>query len=405
MHAKFNGRSKWLTPETTLSDYIHKYAPKSDGTKPVEYTEFMAKKFNQVLGEDVITKDTPVVDIKEALMEAGLDPEHTITQAHLSMENPRVLKDLGIVYGEGAIDRKPMPAVRQTTGPTKTAPKTPVTYNPNPTLGLPDLYPNAAKKQEPKAIIKPTPAATKPSTPSKPLTRAETAKKVKQTFNVDLTSEQLDIATNPKLTTTEKLVELGFMKQPKTIDSREERGTITKIWDSLFGEDAVPLEVTQQARSASKEEDLREETEVKNVASPLASGAKAPAVKIPTKETSDVNSNKRKQNLDVFATNKGFKKITDKLYRGKSYNNIDQGTFSRAMIDMSDGIVVAYQPRNQNNANRSDVDNALIVSDYLYDYDFIDNYENVNAALQNTKLKEGFTTEPQSVEPVGLSKV
>jgi len=113
VHAKFSGNSRWLTPETTLSEYIHKYAPASNNNKPVKYTEFMADKFNQLLGENVITKDTPVSDLQEALLDAGYDATHIITQAHLSMENPRILKDLNITFGKTATTPASMPEVRK----------------------------------------------------------------------------------------------------------------------------------------------------------------------------------------------------------------------------------------------------------------------------------------------------
>jgi len=41
---------------------------------------------------------------------------------------------------------------------------------------------------------------------------------------------------------------------------------------------------------------------------------------------------------------------------------------------MSDGMHVTYQPRNENSNNRTNVNNAVTVSDYLYDQDFTDGY-------------------------------
>jgi hypothetical protein len=78
----------------SLWDYIHKYAPAADKNNPVKYTQDMVDRFNRVIGENVITKDTSLGELKESLSQAGLDPEHTITRAHLQTEDPSVLKAL-----------------------------------------------------------------------------------------------------------------------------------------------------------------------------------------------------------------------------------------------------------------------------------------------------------------------
>ena len=78
----------------SIWDYIHKYAPAKDKNDPVKYTNDMVNRFNQAIGSNVITKDTSLGELKEALLEAGLDPEHTITRAHLQTEDPSVLKAL-----------------------------------------------------------------------------------------------------------------------------------------------------------------------------------------------------------------------------------------------------------------------------------------------------------------------
>jgi hypothetical protein len=170
VHAKFSGNSKWLTPETTLSEYIHKYAPAKDKNKPVEYTEFMADKFNQLLGENVITKDTPVSDIKEALLDAGYDADHIITQAHLSMENPRILRDLNITFGKTVATPAPMPEARKAAAaqkkpavkaePPKPAPQS--NYNFGATINTQPVKAQPAKT-DPKVTLKPAPkVASKP---------------------------------------------------------------------------------------------------------------------------------------------------------------------------------------------------------------------------------------------------
>jgi hypothetical protein len=174
VHAKFSGNSKWLTPETTLSEYIHKYAPAKDKNKPVEYTEFMADKFNQLLGENVITKDTPVSDLQEALLDAGYDATHIITQAHLSMENPRILKDLNITFGKTSVTPAPMPEARKATAtqkkPAVKAELTPPTqlpsYNFSGTVNTtsPQPNPQPTKKEQPVVTPAPTVVKTDPIT-------------------------------------------------------------------------------------------------------------------------------------------------------------------------------------------------------------------------------------------------
>jgi hypothetical protein len=133
----------------------------------------MVEKLNQALGSNVITKDTPVVDIKEALYEAGLDPEHTITQAHLLMENPRILKDLGITYGVRSEVSTPMPPARkstvteQTPVATKQTPKVVApTYNNNPTFTASPFAKPAVTETEPETKAQPkvqAPVQTQPS--------------------------------------------------------------------------------------------------------------------------------------------------------------------------------------------------------------------------------------------------
>lgn len=98
IHKKFNGGSTWVKPETTLAEYISKFAPKEDNNNPTSYTQKMAERLNTKLKEagsnTVITKDSSLGSIKEALIKAKLDPEHVITEAHLKTEDPKVLRDL-----------------------------------------------------------------------------------------------------------------------------------------------------------------------------------------------------------------------------------------------------------------------------------------------------------------------
>ena len=77
-----------------LITYISTYAPESDKNDPVAYTNHMVNRFNYVLGENIITPTSTLIEIKQAIKDKGLNPEKTITEAHLSLENPAVLKDL-----------------------------------------------------------------------------------------------------------------------------------------------------------------------------------------------------------------------------------------------------------------------------------------------------------------------
>lgn len=94
--AKFNGKSSWVKPNMNLFTYISKYAPAEDNNDPVKYTSHMVSYLNKSLGKNIITKDSTLYEIKESLIKAGLDPEHTITKAHLSIEDPSVIKDLNL---------------------------------------------------------------------------------------------------------------------------------------------------------------------------------------------------------------------------------------------------------------------------------------------------------------------
>jgi len=92
IHSKLNGRSSWVNPDITISEYISKFAPKEDNNDPVSYSNHMVKYFNSK-GLN-ISKDSTLGEIKNNLIKAGLDPEHEFTKAHLGIEDPKVLKDL-----------------------------------------------------------------------------------------------------------------------------------------------------------------------------------------------------------------------------------------------------------------------------------------------------------------------
>ena len=88
------------------------------------------------------------------------------------------------------------------------------------------------------------------------------------------------------------------------------------------------------------------------------------------------------------------KGIDDLGYNKTNYPNFKLGKVLRDnegssthVIDMSDGINVTYQPRNENANKRSNVNNAVTISDYLYDQDFTDGYVHEHAFQRINKLK------------------
>jgi len=165
VYAKFNNGSSWVKPNMTIWDYIHKYAPAKDKNDPVKYTQDMVNRFNQAIGKNVITKDTPLGELKEFLIEAGLDPEHTITKAHLQTEDPRVLRDLNIPFGKTAATPTPMPEARKAAAAQKKPEPTPPAQLPNYNFsGTVNTQPTKAQpvkteapKTDPKVTLKPAP--------------------------------------------------------------------------------------------------------------------------------------------------------------------------------------------------------------------------------------------------------
>jgi len=92
IHSKLNGNSSWVKPNTTLSEYISKFAPKEDGNNPENYTNTMINYFNSKGLK--ISKYSTLSTIKNNLIALGLDPEHEFTKAHLQVEDPKVLKNI-----------------------------------------------------------------------------------------------------------------------------------------------------------------------------------------------------------------------------------------------------------------------------------------------------------------------
>ena len=79
---------------------------------------------------------------------------------------------------------------------------------------------------------------------------------------------------------------------------------------------------------------------------------------------------------------------TGKWNRSTTYQDPEtKKTYSKNVIDMSNGIKVTYQPRNERKNERTNVDNAEFVSDYMYDMDFTDGYQHEHAKNGIEKLR------------------
>ncbi len=83
----------------------------------------------------------------------------------------------------------------------------------------------------------------------------------------------------------------------------------------------------------------------------------------------------------------------DKVKLGNSYKDNNGLVYGKSVVDMSNGINVTYQPRNEKAKSRTDVNNAIMISDYLYDMDFTDNTNHEHAQNNLNKLKSGKTTQ------------
>jgi|GEM_PF-2543510 len=79
------------------------------------------------------------------------------------------------------------------------------------------------------------------------------------------------------------------------------------------------------------------------------------------------------------------------LLVGELYEDDIDGLHGRSIIDMSNGSKVIYQPRNFKSAKRSDVHGVALISDYLYDMDFTDDYWHDHAETNLRHLHEKVT--------------
>ena len=106
VHSKLNGGSSWVKPQTTVSEYISKFAPKEDHNDPKSYANSVVttinKKLEKANSTDVINKNTSMSKVKNTLLKAGLDADHELTKAHLKIESPETYKAIK------AITQKPV---------------------------------------------------------------------------------------------------------------------------------------------------------------------------------------------------------------------------------------------------------------------------------------------------------
>lgn len=110
---------------------------------------------------------------------------------------------------------------------------------------------------------------------------------------------------------------------------------------------------------------------------------------------------KKRKMIDTQINSDKKKAFTIESKRKEIFENSELETISnkvkgddlsgRYIADISNGYIVEYQPRNEKKANRKDVE-GLMVSDYLYDFDFTDNYKHANAEIFYRKLKERYNS-------------
>lgn len=349
----------------SIWDYIHRYAPEKDKNDPVKYTNDMVNRFNKIIGKNIITKDTSLGELKEALIQAGLDPEHTITRAHLQTEDPSVLADLGKTT-------QAKPETKVQSRPQVMAPKKQPVINPNPTF---EVLPGTRVQTEPQIFKKPTvnPNPTFTASPYATPQTVQTQPKVEEP--VDSRFKVLPDVL-PKIE-----------RQPeKVVTETKDPSFLEKAWMYVFESD-VPIEETKKVKEAADGNPTEDEEFVRDTNEPLLPKRLAPLTSI-RKVAEDPKIKQRKIEDDNFTRTIGYSKVNDKVYRGKSHKNLNLGSYSKMIIDMSDGITVTYQPRNSKKDNRTEVNNAIAITDYLYDFDFTDNVYDKQADYQITKLKE-----------------
>lgn len=182
-----------------------------------------------------------------------------------------------------------------------------------------------------------------------------------------------------EVTQKDVIKKLNTVEEPGFFDNMLEKAN--KVYTYLTSD--VPITETLKVKEAAD----GNPTQDRKVITSNKSYITKPKIVLTSDKPKDTE--KLKQDFE-FEKKLGFNKpdINSKISKGTSYQNLNLGTYSRNIVDMSNGITVTYQPRNEKNKNRKDINNALFISDYLYDMDFTDGYKHEHAQNSLNNLKQ-----------------
>lgn len=263
IHSKFNGGSSWVKPSTTLKEYISKFAPKEDNNDPDSYTNTVLKYLNSRLNstgsKTTIKENTSLNDIKNSLINAGLDPEHEITKAHLQLEDRKVFNWANDKSQE--IDKAANQPVNQATQVVK-KPETVTESTSKKEINLPTMKVNHLPEVEkqpatqiiteaaykPK-IIEPTKPTVKPTT--KPVIKSSAKPEVAKSLKVEDKEEpsELKQLIMSDVPLTQKIMTINNGIQRKLIDQPTQR--LVSYFEELFSD---PVKYPDAAVSKAKKE-------------------------------------------------------------------------------------------------------------------------------------------------------
>lgn len=279
VYAKLNGKSSWVTPDTTVDQYIHRYAPKEDNNNPASYAQHAIGYFNKLLGNNSINLNSELGDIKDLLISKGFDPEHEFTRMHLRMEDPSVLADLG-----KTVTTKP-----ESKTPQVTTPKTQSQVNINPTFTAspftaPKVTESKPQPQQPvdsrfRVVPEVLPKIEQPKT-NKPSTRQDVSSVIEEKLKIKPTEEQLNVIMNPNLSWYQKGRELGIIPETKSFSgpqSISQPNRLQEAWETLNKEGLGALISQITSASTSPNEGL--EQKIKPIPEPNVNNEKSQIVK------------------------------------------------------------------------------------------------------------------------------
>lgn len=226
---------------------------------------------------------------------------------------------------------------------------------------------------------------------------------IKVQYGIDATEEQLNTILDNKLSTNEKLKKLGLISENKienkTVTETKDPNFLEKIYKYVF-ESEVPIKETKKIKEAADGNPIEDEEYISSKEINLNPILPKKLTGTPIRKvTEDPKIKQRKIEDENFTKSMGYQKINDKVYKGKSYKNLDLGSYSKMIIDMSDGITVTYQPRNAKKEERTEVNNAIAITDYEYDFDFTDNSYDIQADNQIQNLKYRWKTKDYTNQP------